>query len=490
MKKMFIDYNPYCVRVALTSDGELIEFGVEHSTMRGLVGNIYKGKVENVLSGMKAAFVNIGLERNGFLYVGESLVDSGRLKDSREPTKLNVSPGDVIMCQVVKEQFGLKGARLTTDVTLPGYFLVLLPSSNFFGVSRKIEDDERRTYLEDYVKTLCPQNMGFIIRSAADKASNDDIEREAKKLVRLWNKIKSDYEKSQLKSLVFRDVELLEREIRDTFSEDVDCVVVNDADLAVGLENKVGNAKIEVYDGVRNIFAEYGISEQVNKLSDRRVDLGNGAYIIIDRTEALTVIDVNTGKFVGGKDLEDTVFKTNAVAADEIARQLRLRNISGIIVIDFIDMTIYEHKEAIVERLKTALKSDRLKTSAVEMTALGLVELTRKKSRLPVDEFMLSPCKECMGGHVVSNEQSVFVMRDELIEYTLKNDFSTYIANVSPEISDTIFEKNLMRREAAKIWFGKRVYFVPNADLKNSEHTFDGTNDKIVSLPSQARLLV
>ncbi|MCQ2602572.1 MAG: Rne/Rng family ribonuclease, partial [Clostridia bacterium] len=389
MKKLLIDYNPYCVRAALVENGELVEFGVEHATMRGLVGNIYKGKVENVLSGMKAAFVNIGLERNGFLYVGDSLVDSARLKNGREPIELNVSPGDTVMCQVVKDQFGTKGARLTLDVSIPGYFLVLLPKSNFFGVSRKIENDERRAYLEEFVKTLCPQNMGFIIRSAADKASDVDIENEAQSLLNEWKKVEQDYLKAPQKSIVFKEAELLERAIRDTYSEGVESVIVNDETLANELESKLGKGKVEFYKGDKNIFAHYKISAQVNRLADRRVNMGNGAYLIIDKTEALTVIDVNTGKFVGDKDLEDTVFKTNMVAAEEIAKQLRLRNISGIVVIDFIDMTVEEHKTEVIEHLKTALKKDRLKTSSVEMTSLGLVELTRKKTSLPVDDLML-----------------------------------------------------------------------------------------------------
>lgn len=489
MKQLIIDYNPFCVRTALVKDGELLDFAVEHGSVRGLVGNIYKGKVENVLSGMKAAFVNIGLERNGFLYVGESLVDSGRLKGDREPASLNVSAGDVIMCQVVKDQFGMKGARLTTDVTLPGYFLVLLPKSTFFGVSRKIESDERRAYLEEYVRSIAPQGTGFIIRSAAEKATDEDIKHEAEDLLKLWEKVEADYQRTSPKGLVFKEVELLERAIRDSFNEEVDLVVVNEPTLASQLENKVGKAQIEVYTGKRSIFAAYGISGQVNKLSDRRVDLDNGAYIIIDKTEALTVIDVNTGRFVGGKDLEDTVFKTNAAAADEIARQLRLRNISGIIVIDFIDMVDDSHKEQIIERLKKALKRDRLKTSAVEMTTLGLVELTRKKTRLPVDEFMLSPCKECMGGHIVSDEQTVFILRDELIEYTLLNDCSTYIARVNPDIFDAVFATKLMKHELEGIWHGKRVYFIPDAGLKRDCFDFSGNDEKVVSLPTEARLL-
>ncbi|MEG1662751.1 MAG: Rne/Rng family ribonuclease [Clostridia bacterium] len=469
MKQLLIDYNPFCVRVALCENGELIDFSVERAYMRGLVGNIYKGKVENVISGMKAAFVNIGLEKNGFLYVGDSLVDSCGLADARQFAPLNVSAGDTIMCQVVKDEFGTKGARLTTDVTLPGYFLVLLPRSTFIGVSRKIEDPERREYLEGYVKTLCPPNMGFIIRSAAYKASNVDIKTEADKLVELWEKIQQDYYKTEVKSLVFKDAELLERAIRDTFSEDVDSVIVNEPLVAKQLEGKVGNATIEIYSGAKNILAQFGINAKINSLADRRVELDSGAYLVIDKTEALTVIDVNTGRYVGGKDLEDTVFKTNILAAEGIARQLRLRNISGIVIIDFIDMLVQEHREALVEKLRNELKHDRLKTSVVSMTNLGLVELTRKKTRLPVDNFMLQPCDSCKGGFVTSCEQLVFMLRDEVIDFTIKNNCKKIAVRLAPEICKTALEKNIVCREINTIWKDKQIYMIADTSVQRDK---------------------
>lgn len=486
MKSLLIDYNPRYVRAALVEDGDLVEFNVEHSAMRGIVGNIYKGKVENVVSGMKASFVNIGLERNGFLYVGESLVDAGKLKDGREPSAINVSPGDVIMCQVVKDEFGTKGARLTTDITLPGYFLVLLPNSAFFGVSRKIENAERRMYLEEFTKSICPQNMGFIIRSAADKASDEDIIAEAKSLIDLWKKVEENYRKAQPKTLVFEDAELLERAIRDTYSEDVENIIVNEPALAEQLR-EADKIKVSVYDGNRNIFKHYGIAEQINRLADRRVNLENGAYLVIDKTEALTVIDVNTGHFVGGKDLEDTVFKTNMVAAEEIAKQLRLRNISGIVVIDFIDMTADEHKMQVVERLKQALKKDRLKTSAVEMTTLGLVELTRKKAKLPVDNFMLSDCPECMDGHTVSEMQMLFVIRDEFVEFALRDKtHNIALVRVHPKVFDALFEAHYLPREVLKLWKGKKIYFYADSALGHDKFEIVGV-ESVSALPKEAK---
>lgn len=480
MKQLILDYTPFCTRAALVEDGELIDFSVEMANVRGIVGNIYKGVVENVLSGMKAAFVNIGLERNGFLYVGDSRVDKSRLQ-SVPPTKggASISPGDVIMCQAVKDQFGQKGARLATDITLPGYYLVLLPSSSFIGVSRKIENDRRREYLEQLVKSICPEGFGFIIRSAADTATDEDIISEAQTLLEAWDGIVADFYKAPLKSAVFEEVSLFERALRDTFSEGVDTVVVNDDLVAKNLEGKVGKAKIVMYNGERNIMSHFGLSAQINHLCDRKVVLPGGAYIVIDKTEAMTVIDVNTGKFVGTKDLEDTVFRTNLIAAEGIAKQLRIRNISGIVVIDFIDMEEEAHREAVLDALKTALKKDRLKTSTVGMTSLGLVELTRKKTRLPIDDFMLQPCKDSSGGFQISDAQLAFMLRDELIDYMLASPEDIAYVGVHPSVYNMVFESKILEHNLLTVWKDKQIYLYADEYLSRDRFSFSSTLPKI-----------
>lgn len=486
MKQLFIDYNPYFVRAALVEEGELVEFGVEHAAMRGHVGNIYKGRVENVLGGMKAAFVNIGLERNGFLYVGD---DGDEKRRGASPDAVKLSAGDEIMCQVVKEQFNLKGARLTTDVTLPGYYMVLLPKSSFRGVSRKIEDEDRRKYLEELAGSVCPSDTGFIVRSAAVKARDEDIEAEAASLLELWEKVESDYVKAAPMSVVFREAQLLERVIRDVYGEDVDKVVVNEPALAERLAPRMRNAKIEIYDGRVNIFKQFGIAEQVDRLTERRVELENGAYIVIDRTEALTVIDVNTGRYVGTKNLEDTVFRTNLAAASAIAKQLRVRNISGIVVIDFIDMQEEEHKREVVEKLRSELKKDRLKTSVVSMTSLGLVELTRKRTRLPADSFMLETCPDCNGGFVVSAVHLALKLRDEMVDYSLRNNSGALLVRVHPDVCKTAFDFNVMSREIKTVWRGRRVYLIPDSSMARDVFDISSSMDKVLTLPSDARLL-
>ena len=483
MKQLILDYTPYCTRAALVEDGELVEFSIEKSAVRGIVGNIYKGKVENVLSGMEAAFVNIGLERNGFLYVGETLVDNKKLQMSIPKKKLNVSPGDVIMCQVVKDQFGQKGARLTTDITLPGFYLVLLPTSSFIGVSRKIECPKRREYLEQLIASICPEGMGFIVRSAADKATDEEIKSEAEQLFKLWDRVQADFKKANEKSVVYEEGDLFDRAFRDSFGEDVDRVIVNDEHVAKSFEGRVGNAKIEEYKGERNIMSHFNLSAQINALCSNVVHLENGACIVIDRTEALTVIDVNTGKFVGNKDLEDTVFKTNLAAAACIAKQLRLRNISGIVVIDFIDMQNESHKEAVIEALKEALKNDRLKTSTVGMTPLGLVELTRKKTRRPLGEYMLQPCKHCQGGYTVSNLQVAFMLRDELLDFILAHKCDTVYVGTSPAVYDTIFECNITE----KPWTKSNIVIYADESFSRQKYMFSEQEPKF--LPANARKL-
>lgn len=481
MKNIIIDYTPGIVRAALVEDKNLERFSVENSARVGIVGNIYKGKVENVLSGMKAAFVNIGLDKNGFLYVGESLFDVGRLTSGKEPTPLNVSAGDIIMTQVVKDQFGTKGARLTTDISVPGYFLVMLPATNFIGVSRKIVRDERRAYLEDLVKSVCPQNMGFIIRSAADKATDDEIKAEVKALVDTWDGVKKTYNISPPGSLVFQEAELLERAIRDTLGEGIDKVIVNEPALVKFLENRVGGAKVEVYCGERNIFRHFGIEGQINKLFERKVNLKNGGYLIIDKTEALTVIDVNTGRFVGGKDLEDTVFKTNLEAAEEIARQLRIRNIGGIVIVDFIDMTDSAHSDEVMSALKEHLKKDKKRTSAVEMTALGLVELTRKKTSLPIEEFMLDQCDECLDGHVVSSVQALLMMRSALVDFVVKTKAKSVLIRLNPAVFEAYKDVDVFSKDKGGVLKNKKLYFLPDKSVGRIDYTFAeiGENDKI-----------
>ncbi len=329
MKTLYLDYKPQYVRVAVVDDNnELVDFSIEKTAARGVVGNIYKGKVENVLSGMKACFVNIGLERNGFLHVGQTLVEGS----APSGETLNLSAGDSVLCQVVKDQFGEKGVRLSQDITLPGRYLVFLPRSEFVSVSRRISSEERKAELENLVRSALPEGMGAICRTAAEKASSDEILSELSELEELWQNLLERYSRAQEKTAIFKEDDLLLRALRDLRYNDLEKIVVNDKigiDLAV---SEFSGVPVEFYDKPQNILLHYGLGAQIDSLLSRKVKLANGGEIVIDRTEALTVIDVNTGKYVGGKNLEDTVFMTNVAAAKEIAKQLRLRDIGGIII--------------------------------------------------------------------------------------------------------------------------------------------------------------
>ena len=325
MKRIYIDYHPKRVKVALVENGEVVEFYIERSSMPKLVGNIYKGKVVNVLSSMKAAFVNIGLERNAFLHVGETLVDPKDIKQSVGTGSLNVSPGDVIMCQVVKDHFGTKGVRISQNVSIPGRLLVIMPYVNFVGISHKIEDEDERKRLEQLVSSHQPQNIGFIVRTEAAKASDEEILAEMDKLVSKWKNILSSFQRAPVCTTVYEEGDLIFRTIRDFLSDDVDDIFVNNEnvyrDLAEKLQSLYPNKKLlKYYPGEDNMFVHYGFQKQIDGLLKRKVVMKNGTYLVIDRTEALTVIDVNTGKFVGNTDLEQTVFETNMVATAEIAK--------------------------------------------------------------------------------------------------------------------------------------------------------------------------
>ncbi|HKL93729.1 MAG TPA: Rne/Rng family ribonuclease [Clostridia bacterium] len=490
MKRLLIDYNPLYVRVAMTENSELAEFYIERSSVLGIVGNIYKGKVMNVLSGMKAAFVNIGLEKNGFLYVGESLVDITALaKKKKTVATLNISAGDMIMCQVVKDQFGDKGARLSMEITLAGRMLVLVPNSTFVGVSRKINDPVRRSYLEEFVKDSSQPNTGFIVRTSANKASDTEILQEMEELESIWKTVQENYQKANEGEIIFKEVDLISRAIRDILTDDIDSILVNDEQIYKELEGKVNNAELVLYSGEENLLTHYNLERSIEKLCDREVKLKNGAYIVIDKTEALTVIDVNTGKFVGGKDLEDTVYKTNLQAAAEIAKQLRLRNIGGIIIIDFIDMTNPVHKENVIEALKDALKQDKMKTTVVSMTSLGLVELTRKKTRLPVDTYFLRDCPYCRQGHLLSHESNIIRLRERISKEFMSSRPQSILVEVNSELFDKIFETRILTRECRTVWKGKRIYILKNDTLHIENFIITPDNSKILTLPDTARLL-
>jgi ribonuclease G len=423
------------IRVARVENNELVEFFVERKKDMGIVGNIYKGRVTRVLPGMQAAFVEIGLSKAGFLYAGnvydpsKSDLNSEELSEESEelstvensnietPQTLvkNISElvheGESLLVQVIKEPLGTKGARLTGYLSIPGRFLVYLPNSQHLGVSRRIENNEERERLKKIVSKNRPSQGGFIVRTVAEGAGEKHIKDDMDYLLRAWGNIKKAADKQKNPGLIYSDLDLATRIIRDRVSDDVDRIVVDDFELYKRVTKFVQNVlprfkkRIEIHDKASHIFELFGIETEVNRALERKVWLKSGGYIVIDETEALTTIDVNSGRFVGSRNLEDTILQTNIEAVKEIAYQIRLRNLGGIIVLDFIDMQKSQHRDRIYKLLLEELEKDPVKTNILPISELGLIEMTRKRTQESLRKKLLSPCSYCDGrGSVKSRE--------------------------------------------------------------------------------------
>lgn len=409
MKRILFSIGKSQESVMLQEEGVLTEYYVEPKQSKKIVGNIYKGKVSNLLAGMQAAFVNVGLEKNAFLYVGDTMADETELSEPvNKPTQLKIKVGDDIMVQVVKDEIGGKGARATNHISIPGRLIVMMPTVDYLGISRKILDEEVRANLASIVNKLRTPGVGYIIRTAAASATKEEIEQDIKFLKKEWESIKKAYQKAQPKTCIFKEANLVHRTLRDVNISEVNEIVTNDKKLFETLkeyqeENRINKNTKVILDEVVDLAYKYNITEEIINLASKNVRMENGSYLVFDKTEALTVIDVNTGKYVGDSNLEETVYNTNLAAAREIAKQLRLRNIGGIVIVDFIDMNEDIHKAMLIEELRNELKKDRTKTTVMGMTGLGLVEITRKKSRNEIASIMTKTCPYCKGdGYIIT----------------------------------------------------------------------------------------
>ncbi len=400
------------LRVALLEDGELAEVYIEKNGLSNrIVGNIYRGKVSSVLPGMQAAFVDIGHEKNAFLYVSDVIPQKSFVDDEEDCTQdlrgwsieELLKPGQEITVQVAKEPMGSKGCRVTTHVTLPGRHIVLLPGADYTGVSRRIENDNERNKLRKIAESLKPKGMGLIVRTASEGRSEEDFKEDIDFLQKLWESITNKEKKGQVPRCIHKDMTLILRTVRDIFTFDIDRFVINDKQQYekvlefVDLISPELKNRVELFDKGYDIFEYYQIESKIARALARKIWLKSGGYLVFDKTEALTVVDVNTGKYIGSNNLEDTVLKTNMEAAAEIAKQVRLRDIGGIIIIDFIDMHETEHQQMVIEALRQALKRDRTRTTVVGMTGLGLIEMTRKKIKQELATDMTINCPHCEG---------------------------------------------------------------------------------------------
>ncbi|MBM3356387.1 MAG: ribonuclease G [Betaproteobacteria bacterium] len=413
-EEILINVTPRETRVALIDYGVTQEVHVERAAARGMVGNIYMGRVIRVLPGMQSAFIDIGGERAAFLHAAD--IWGNRHNGERStPIEKLVAEGQNLIVQVVKDPIGTKGARLSTQVSMAGRLLVYLPQESHIGISQRIEDEDERAHLREKLQLLLPaeERGGFIIRTMAEAASERELRADIDYLRRLWGGMQEKARSAGPLTLLYQDLDLALRVLRDFVHEETARILVDSREayqrmLEFGQDFTPNVAeRIEHYAGERPLFDLYGVEDEIEKALARRVELKSGGYLIIDQTEALTTIDVNTGGFVGGRSFDDTIFKTNLEAAQVIARQLRLRNLGGIIIIDFIDMDTEEHKNAVLNEFRKALSRDRTRMTVNGFTQLGLVEMTRKRTRESLAHVLCEPCPLCQGRGELKTAQTV-----------------------------------------------------------------------------------
>ena len=437
MNQIVINIDEFQSRAAIIEDEKVVEVLIEREEERRINANIYKGKVANVLPGMESAFVNIGLEKNAFLYVNDLREFEEKYLDgicnSERPIEDILTVGDEVVVQVLSEPRGTKGARVTTHYTIPGKYLVLMPNNNHIAISKKIKEEEERNRLEEIVRDLKPENMGVIIRTAAQGKSIFHFEREMEYLVKKWEDIEKKTSTAKIGEVLYKDNGIVATVLRDIFSNEIDELVIDNEevyweviDYINAFSEKTLKTKIQLYnDDEIGIFERYGIEKEIENALKEEVRLECGGYLVIQKTEALISIDVNTGKNTGSYNLEQTVLNTNLEAAREIPRQLRLRNLGGIIIIDFIDMRLEEDKLKVLEALEQNLSKDRIKNNIVHFTDLGLIEMTRKRTGKPLYNYFQERCPMCEGtGKIKSKDSVIHEMMTEIKECAKDEDIN------------------------------------------------------------------
>lgn len=472
-KKLIINASASETRIGLLEGNRLVDLYVERHKKRGMVGNIYKAKVSRVLPGMQSAFVNVGVDRSAFLYGGDVMDPThvaslnSNLKNHQDPREVsNRTPiekilrdGQEICVQVAKEPLGTKGPRVTMVVTIPGRYLVLMPEFSSLGISRRITDEALRKKLTEEVEAFRPPAMGIIIRTAALEAPPGHLQKDLEYLLKIWESVAAKRNRSAAPSLLYQEPDIVLKTTRDLVTEDVSEIVVDDeqvyAQLKHFLQDSIPGAdeKLVLFQGQGLIFDHYGIEVELAKALSRKVWLPSGGYLVIDQTEALTSFDVNTGKFVGSSNARDTILRTNLEAVDEIVQQLRVRNLGGIIVLDFIDMESYGDQQKVNERLAEALKADKSRTNVLAINELGLVQMTRKRTRESMERVLTVDCPHCSGwGRSLSHESTVYEMVREIERYylrrgqkdiriKLRDDVHEFLMNEEKPLFNSLVEK-------------------------------------------------
>jgi ribonuclease G len=473
-QEILINWSPQETRVAVVENGAVQELHLERSLERGLVGNVYLGKVVRVLPGMQSAFIDIGLDRTAFLHVADLMSSINSRHAETEPGKADAAPalpierqlfeGKTIMVQVLKDSIGTKGARLTAQISIAGRLLVFLPQDSHIGVSQKIPPKQREELRQRLQALAGDAGGGFILRTNGEEATDAELSEDIAYLRKTWARIKDASMRLPPTSVLHQDLNLLQRVLRDVVSEATHSIRVDSRDQFVQLQTFAAEfmpatlKKIQRYDGERPIFDLLNIDEEIARALGRRVELKSGGYLIIDQTEALTTVDVNTGGFVGARNFDETVFKTNLEAAQTIARQLRLRNLGGIVIVDFIDMLRDNHRDAVLEEFKKQLARDRIKTTVNGFSALGLLEMTRKRTRESLSHQLCEPCSACGGKGVVKTARSVTydILREILREARQFNPREFRVV-AAPQVIELFLDEESQHLAGLSAFIGKPI---------------------------------
>jgi len=489
-EEILVNVTPRETRVAVVETGMLQELHIERGWSRGVVGNIYKGKVQRVMPGMQAAFVDIGLERAAFLHAGDVVKPAQIASEEGGEAPLPPAPtrpitellreGQEIVVQVVKDPIGTKGARLTTQLSIPSRYLVLLPRTRVVGVSARIEDEAERMRLKSHVTAMAPADAmhGYIVRTNAESQPEEAIAEDIAYLNRAWALIEEKSKSSRVGERVYEDLNLPLRAVRDLMRRDVEKVKVDSRETCERLRSFAAAympglaEKIEHYTGERPIFDLYGVEDEIQRALDKQVPLKSGGYLVIDQTEAMTTVDINTGSFLGQRNLEETVYRTNLEAAQSVARQLRLRNLGGIIIIDFIDMTDAEHKRQVLRQLEKALARDHAKTTVYDFSPLGLVEMTRKRTTESLQRQLSEPCHECGGrGTLKTPETVTYEIFRDIVRQVRQFDAQRLLVIASPKVVARITDEESAAVAELEEFLGKSIRF--QAEDQYAQEQFD-----------------
>jgi len=498
-REILINVAPWEVRVAVLEDGTLVELHIERRSDLGLAGNLYRGKVVRVLPGMQSAFLDLGLEKAGFLHASDlpqpddpdaapddEAADEGedapevrrgrRARDVR-PIEGRLRKGDELLVQVSKEPIGTKGARVTAHISLPGRFLVFMPGNRHIGLSRRIEDAHERDRLRAAVEAARPAEGGFIVRTACEGASEREIQDDVQFLTRLWEQLRTHADRARAPALIHQDLDVVLRTVRDLFTADVDRLVVDDAtehgrilEFVTALMPQLAE-RVTLYADETPLFDALGIEAKVARALERRVWLKSGGYLIFDQTESLTTVDVNTGRFVGRRDQEETILRTNLEAAAAVMQQLRLRNIGGIIVVDFIDMERPEHRQQVLDALQDATRRDKARSTVLRISELGLVQMTRKRTRESLEQLLTMPCAHCRG---TGRERSAEALGYEALRSVQRAVVGTASGaavrlRVPPEVADFLLDGAARHVRGLSRQVGRTVEIVLDPGLERHE---------------------